>query len=221
MGLKAGRQKLKRGSTSQPAEVSDLTRALLAILSLMLVVAPVIYGLQLYGMSFHAYLSPRLEGALEALQPQGVNIGFQGLELVEADMGRGVLKAKLTLSIRNPTPFALRVEDFHFNILCASQGHGQPLGEAMLEEVVEVPPRESRALTLILSLTPEGVGHVASYHTSYSVEGGGVRMTIDFPAKFSDAYVKVSVKGVAMELKGELGAMPIHFEKALKVVMRP
>jgi len=178
----------------------------------VLVVAPVVYGLQLHGMSPHAYISPRLEGALEVLQPRVVELGFQGLSLVEADLGGGVLKAELTLSISNPTPFTLRVEGFRFSLFCASQGHGQQLGEATLKGVVEVPPQGSRTLTLTTSLTPEGVSHVASHHTSYRVEEGGVRMIIDFPARLGDACVKVSVEGIAVELRGELGTMPIRFE---------
>mgnify|MGYP000728175245 CR=1 FL=1 len=80
-----------------------MLRALLALLSVLIVFSPLFYGLYVYDMDLASYTSPSLEGVQGALpELQELHLSPAGFEVVEADLQGGKFKAEVKLSVEIP-----------------------------------------------------------------------------------------------------------------------
>ncbi|RLF09109.1 MAG: hypothetical protein DRJ69_05265, partial [Thermoprotei archaeon] len=180
-----------------------MLRALLALLSVLIVFSPLFYGLYVYDMDLASYASPSLEGVQEALSElQELHLSPAGFEVVEADLQGGRFKAELRLSVDNPTQYAVEIEDLYFSLVCSS--HQVELGQASLKEPVEVAPGGRATITIVLTLTSNGVAHIVSAHTTYTHTGGGVVATVSLVANLVDGYFVLKAAGVEVRLEGDL-----------------
>jgi len=188
-----------------------LARILLTLLSFILLIAPVAYGLYLHNFDLKTYLYPSLTNAKEVLAAQGINISYEGFKLREVDLSRGILKAELALSVHNPSAFTIDVEKLEFKVTCAT--HGEEVGRGLLRQEVKIPSGKSGVLTVDVSLTDLGVTHVVSQHLSTGPRAGcWVAALVDFTASLEDAYIQLKVEEVVVELHGSLGSIPMYLE---------
>ena len=68
----------------------------------------------------------------------------------------------------------------------------------------------------MLTLTPNGVAHAASAHTTYTYMGNGkVVATVSLIADLVDGYFAFKAAGVEIRLEGDLGSIPITFQQVV------
>ncbi|RLF18917.1 MAG: hypothetical protein DRN06_00240 [Thermoprotei archaeon] len=195
-----------------------MMRVGLALLSIILALGPLAYGLYLYQNNVQAYVTPSLQNLEEVFIPQMPQLSFVAYEVVDVDIQEGVFQAVITLSIHNPLPYTLTLEDVSFNLVCASLGHGNLLGEGHLRQPVSVEPGDTAEAYIDLSISQEGMAHIQAYHLTITPTGPNTALvTVSCTARMEDAVIRIRAANISMELEGEMGEVPIYYEEEVSL----
>ena len=180
----------------------------LALLTIVLFVAPLIYGFYQYGGDLSYYLKPRVE-ELSLTPPTIEVVGYDS----RIDLEGGRFEVEVALNVTNSLPYQIKVESLSFDVLCAE--HGVKLGSGQLREPVVLGVGEHELAYLDLSLTPQGVQHVVFEHTSFNIEGPNAVVTVDLNLKIDNAKLKVKVSEVEVETTLPPWEVPIYHREAV------
>ena len=191
-----------------------MLRAALAAITVVLLVAPLAYGLYVHGWDVSGYVVPDLSSLL-SLRPPSMSIaGYEG----GVDLERGVFRVEVAVNVTNPLPCTLRIENLTFKAYCAE--HGVELGGGGLRAPVAVGPGESRVAMVDLELTPRGVEHVALRHTTASIGDAAVRVSVYMELELRDLEVRVDIGGVEVNASLPPRRIPLSYEYAVPLGSR-
>ncbi|RLE49827.1 MAG: hypothetical protein DRJ31_03595 [Candidatus Methanomethylicota archaeon] len=183
-------------------------RAALMILSFVLALGPIVYGLYLYNWNVYEYVTPTF--------PEGIGLGgLPSISIggVEAEhFGAGAFELTLYLVVDNQMDTQLTVSNVTFDLYCSE--HNVKLGSAYMESSVEVPAGQTANVPVKMVGTFDGFTHVVSYH-SYTYTDPVTNQTVyvvSFPANIKNGVLKLSFYQVELQSSFEYANVPISFE---------
>jgi len=162
--------------------------ALLFLLSLSLIVVPIIAAFSAHGWDPKATLlgdSNPLETQFENLQNLDVSNMFANPTLTSIQ-GNTITGS---VQVTSPLDFPIKIKNVSGNIIC--KDHGVVLGPARLASEVEFSAHESKNLSIICTLTQDGLTDVGNH-----LLGGGLPTNIDV----ENVNLKLDIYGIVIEV---------------------
>ena len=184
-------------------------RAALMIISFVLALGPIVYGLYEYNWNIDSYIATSIPSEVFT-SGAFPSISFKSVEAEQ--FGAGAFVLILHLEVDNQMNTSFTVYNITFDVYCSD--HNMKLASAYMESSVTIPAGSVGDVPIKIVGTFDGYSHVVNYHSYTYTDpvSGETVYVVSFNSNLEDGTAKFGLYQVEMQMPFEYSGVSISFE---------
>jgi hypothetical protein len=179
------------------------------VLSTLIFLLPITLGLHTVQSDLDAFLVS--EGNVPSLPfvAQMLNLSYSETTLIDLHLDASGIKVLLEMNMSNPSPFPMTINTIHFMVYCSNHSD-LVLGRGESSQPITLSPNALGGVPLTVTITPEGMSHIFTYHLPFP------QFILELTLTITHLEVEISIYTIPMTLmiKDSI-TFPLHYNLLL------